>query len=353
VSLWQREASAPGYSLFANRNLCSAALIDNAGAIKNFWRQEDCSHWGNAELLDTGDLIVTGTSGGRGAESECVSQSRFVAKLSWQGELVWKRAYPAHHDVERTPSGQLLTLRTDQRMLPEVDPSAPVCDHSIALLDGDGRELERTSLYDVLTSAPELVRLQRGRGRGDLIHANSIEWIRPPAQAPSSPLYADSNVLFCTRHQDLIGIVDWKTKRLLWAWGPGEISGPHDATLLANGHILLFDNGISRQWSRVIEVDPLSRRIVWEYKAPVPEDFFTLSRGSSQRLANGNTLIAQSDSGRAFEVTPRGEIVWEFRNPFLNAKGERATIVRIKRYPTELVDAIVRRLGEGRREASS
>ena len=67
---------------------------------------------------------------------------------------------------------------------------------------------------------------------------------------------------------------DWKTKRIVWSWGQDEISGPHDATLLANGNVLLFDNGLGRDWSRVIEVDPFTREIVWEYRA---EGMFTLS----------------------------------------------------------------------------
>ena len=38
-------------------------------------------------------------------------------------------------------------------------------------------------------------------------------------------------------------------------------------------------------------------------------------RSVQSRLTNGNTLITESDGGRLFEVTPEGEIVWEFINP--------------------------------------
>ena len=33
-----------------------------------------------------------------------------------------------------------------------------------------------------------------------------------------------------------------------------------------------------------------------------------------QRLPNGNTLITEADTGRVFEVTRKGEVVWEFGN---------------------------------------
>jgi hypothetical protein len=141
-----------------------------------------------------------------------------------------------------------------------------------------------------------------------------------------------------------VAVFDWEKNELVWAWGQGEISGPHDAVVLQNGNILLFDNRMGYKSSRVIELDPLSRKIVWEYRAPEPSDFFTASRGANQRLPNGNTLITESDKGRAFEVTPEGEIVWEYLVPYLNAKNRRATIIRLYRYEREFVDAIRQRV---------
>ena len=41
-----------------------------------------------------------------------------------------------------------------------------------------------------------------------------------------------------------------------------------------------------------------------------------MTAGTTKRLPNGNTLITESNNGRAFEVTPAGEIVWEFFNPY-------------------------------------
>ena len=33
-------------------------------------------------------------------------------------------------------------------------------------------------------------------------------------------------------------------------------------------------------------------------------------------LPNGNTLVVETDGGRALELTGDGEIVWEFRSPY-------------------------------------
>jgi hypothetical protein len=350
----ERSASWPGYTLFTSRDLCTATLVDEDGAIKNHWGVSPCGHWSNAELLPSGDLLVPGAEPARSRDPEDLTARRYLLKLAWDGRTVWKRPVPAHHDVEVTPSGELLTLVAVYRTIPEIDAARPVRDNQLALLSAEGEPLQAVSLYDLFRAAPSLVKLQRVKGDQkreiDLFHANSVEWLRPTARGDAHPLYGRANVLVSVRHQDAAVIVDWSARRLAWAWGQGEVSGPHDATMLPSGNVLLFDNGLSRRWSRVVEVDPVSRRIVWEYRAPEPASFFTVSRGSNQRLPNGNTLIAQSDSGRAFEVTPEGQVVWDFWNPFGNDRGERATIVRAKRYERAQIDAVVRRLGEGRRQ---
>ena len=62
------------------------------------------------------------------------------------------------------------------------------------------------------------------------------------------------------------------------------------------------------------------------------EDFFSRTRGSIQRLPNGNTLITESDRGYVFEVTPEGETVWRFANPDIRENGTRIAIWRMLRF---------------------
>jgi DNA-binding beta-propeller fold protein YncE len=126
-------------------------------------------------------------------------------------------------------------------------------------------------------------------------------------------------------------IFDWKQRKLLFAWGPGEILGPHDATVLPDGHLLLFDNGLGRGWSRVVELDPITKTVVWEYRDPDPTRFYTLSRGAAQRLRSGNTLVTNSGSGMIFEVTPSGEKVFEYRNTERSDDRRPSVIVRARR----------------------
>ena len=52
----------------------------------------------------------------------------------------------------------------------------------------------------------------------------------------------------------------------------------------------------------------------------------------TQRLGNGNTLVAVSDRAMAFEVTREGELVWQYRNPIMGHEGMPAVIVRVRSY---------------------
>ncbi len=344
-----RQRSYPGYNLYTNRNLCLAELIDARGRVVQSWTHPGCHHWTHCELLPNGDLLVGGMDmPDRRKERRAYLSALYLLRLSWTGEVVWKWRIPVHHDAELTPRNQILALTIHDRHLPDVDPRIPVQDNSLSLLSLDGVLLQELSLYDLFTAGGfPLQKVEAAKTMGqrdiDLFHANSVEWMHHPHLEGRHPIYAAGNVLISSRHQDTIAVVDWDEGRLLWTWGRGEISGPHDATVLASGNILIFDNGLNRRWSRVIELDPIREQIVWEFRPPDPDDFFTAARGGNQRLPNGNTLIANSDSGQAFEVTHRGEVVWEFLNPHLNSDGHRATIIRMNRYETAFIDDLLAR----------
>ena len=66
---------------------------------------------------------------------------------------------------------------------------------------------------------------------------------------------------------------------------------------------------------KIIEVDPNTSEIVWEYQGDPSISFYSFHISGAERLANGNTLICEGAPGRIFEVTPEQEIVWEYINP--------------------------------------
>jgi hypothetical protein len=328
--------ASPGYSLYTLLSSCTAELVDLRGRTVHRWYLKRCKGWHQVELLPDGTLLAVGSE--RRAK-------RALWRLSWGGDVLLNVRLPAHHDIELTPSGRLLTLTLERRKARFLGREHEIRDDYLTLLDENGATLEKISLFALFQPEREAgpFRMTNARFQGalDLFHTNSIEWMNRPELFGTSPFYDRDFVLISVRHQDQVAIVDWRRKRLVWWWGRGELSGPHDASLLANGHVLIFDNGLGRGWSRVVEVDPASRQIVWQFRADPPESFHSSALGGAQRLPNGNTLIASSESGEAFEVTAAGEVVWKFATPHKNEKGQRRTFVRMKRYEPELVDPLL------------
>jgi len=338
VTVYDERRSQPGYNLYTVRSEGAAILLDAEGEVLRRWEGGD--YWMRSRLLENGDLLAVGTDG----------KNKYLARYSWDGELLWKLPRLVHHDVSVRPDGTLLTLARARRIAPDLYPDHVIEDNPILRLSPEGEVLEERSLLDILTTRPGVLTLNIANPKRksiDLFHSNSVRQIDLPELADTHRLYAPTNVLVSIRHQDRVVIFDWQTSELVWEWGRGEISGPHDAAILETGNLLIFDNGLGRGWSRVIELDPRTEQIVWEYVAPVPTDFYTATRGSNQRLQNGNTLIAESDAAHAFEVTPAGEIVWEFwAPPFQSREGgrwRRHSIVRMYRYSGDWLDELLQR----------
>ncbi len=345
VQLHDPERTQPGYNLYTVRPMCRVVLMDNEGQLVNLWERPAHRSWSNAQLLENGDLLVIGQERSR-PYIGAVDEHRYLLRLTWDGERVWRVDLNAHHDVELSPGG-VFSVLSFRRTLgsPLTDDRTELREDTVQQVGLDGELLEERSIVAAITATDSgfsLGEVAPARSGGvsylDLVHANSVEFLRRPELAAEHPLYALGNLLISTRHQDRVLVMNWESGELVWSWGEGELLGPHDATVLDGGNLLIFDNGLGRGWSRVLELDPRRGEVVWQYQAPEPTDFYTASRGSSQRLPNGNTLIAESDRGRAFEVTPEGEVVWSWINPDRDERGRVTTVVRMKRLPLEYVE---------------
>ena len=102
--------------------------------------------------------------------------------------------------------------------------------------------------------------------------------------------------------------------------GTEQLAHQHCPTMLDNGNILVFDNGMHPKgfafsFSKVLEVNPKTNEVVWQYGGrEVMTQFYSSTLGSCQRLPDGNTLICEGITGRIFEVNPSSELVLEFAN---------------------------------------
>jgi hypothetical protein len=90
----------------------------------------------------------------------------------------------------------------------------------------------------------------------------------------------------------------------------------------------------------VIEIEPADCEIIWSYEETPPIAFFSPISSNAQRLSNGNTLINEGATGRLFEVTAEGEVVWEYINPYFcgpTARDQQNAVFRAYRYPLDRV----------------
>jgi hypothetical protein len=90
----------------------------------------------------------------------------------------------------------------------------------------------------------------------------------------------------------------------------------HAPRLTPDGGIILFNNFLTSKRSSVLTLDPRTRRVIREYTGPKSEPLFSKRSGGVQVLQNGNTLVVETEGGRALEITPDGQAVWQFRSPF-------------------------------------
>ncbi|MDP8236291.1 MAG: arylsulfotransferase family protein [Candidatus Erginobacter occultus] len=343
AAILDRARAGEGLNLYSPRHLPAAFLIDREGEVVRSWSLDYFGGEGWHHVAPAGD-------GGLFA----IVRDRGLLRLDRGSNLVWAFPGRAHHDLAISPDGEIFLLLSQEELVRWRGIPLPVVNDLIVRLSPEGELQEEIPLYPLLADRVTAERVKliyrdllkparvldfikaRLRSRPpladhlpyDIFHVNTLGLLGRDLPGVGE----EGDILFCSLMLDLVGTIDREGSAVTWSWGPGELDKPHQPTIVENGNILIFDNGYFRGWSRVIELDPAAGEIVWEYTASPPEKFFTATRGGAQRLAGGNTLITESNSGYVFEVTPEGEKVWEFYSPEIDGdSGSRAAIYRMTR----------------------
>lgn len=359
VAQYNPELAFDGLSLYTSRTSQKAYLIDMRGNIVHEWAkgEEDYNAWGeHIELCDNGDLLVVS------------GEAYMLIWLDWDSNVRGKKKILVHHDacLDESKNIHALVKKRDVvfwRWIP-----LPIINDYIVVLSPDLEIKRKISIYDLVRERFSLDRIvgvyqailgifkpknilklfilktywykENVAREADFLHTNSLEIIDRDIEGFCST----GDWLISIRHLDLVGVVDAKTEELGWNWGPGETSMQHHPTLLKNGNVLIFDNGCVMKSSRIVELNPVMKKIVWEYEAAPTEEFYSQTRGGNQRLPNGNTLITESDKGHVFEVTKEGKVVWDFYNPNVDMESNRReTMYRMMRITNSEIYKLLKR----------
>lgn len=331
VIYYDQKRSYDGYTLIAPMGTYDAWLIDMQGRVVHHWplTYQPCLL---CRLLPNGNLLYVGReeenpcgpkkdifdSHGKKIGVQWQGGCQHVIEVDWDNNLLWKYDNPyLSHDFYRLRNGNtllMLYIKVPEEIRDKIK-GGVISEHvSDMWCDGlievnpDGEIVWKWTAYKYLN--PETDILGPLEVRDEWTHANSCYEL------------PNGDILFSIRLFNEVVIIDKKSGKIKWRWGRGELANQHDATMLENGNILCFDNGLHREefsryyYSRVVEVDPNSKKIVWEFKGDPPYSFFSSNLGGAQRLPNGNTLITNSTIGHVFEVNKEKEIVWEYVVPF-------------------------------------
>jgi hypothetical protein len=321
-------------------------LIDMAGEEVHRWRMPYrpglCAY-----LHDGGNLIYGGKV--KDDLNRLEGWSRFkagaVLEVDWQSRVLWEVRHPDHHhDARKLKNGNVLLLcmrplpgdiaRRVWGGLPGTEAKGDViyADYLLEMTTA-GEAVWEWRSWEHLDPATHPLTLQDHRA----------EWTHGNTVAET----ADGNILVSFRNISTVVLIERATGKIGWELGSPPLAQQHDPRPLKNGNVLIFDNGTHRRdhpatFSRVIEVDPRTSEIVWQYTDQSIFNFFSPYISGAQRLANGNTLICEGCHGRIFEVTTAGEVVWEYVNPhFFHETGRPGLnnwVFRAFRYTEEEIE---------------
>lgn len=309
--------ASPGYNLFAPMYGRAVWLMDMEGRIVHRWRVDNLP--GNYGVLREGGTLVFAGRLMPPPIPEFAGNGGQLVEYDWDGNKVWEYIEPYHsHCFAPLRNGNLLISKWDRvptgiaRRVRGGQPGterngSEIWSEALQEIDRSGRVVWEWRSAEHLDPETDVIGPLHPRDRWT--NLNAMEEL------------PDGRILVSYRCINTIAIINRTSGAFDWKWGPGIIAGQHNPTLLANGNILVFDNGAHRayttiDYSRVIEVDPATGKIVWEYKSNPVFDFNSFICSGAARLPNGNTLICSTNQGLIFEVTPDGDTVWEFHSPF-------------------------------------
>ncbi len=251
------------------------------------------------------------------------SNGKTVQELSTR---TGNQPFVMHHDFLMNRNGGFLTFGTKSTASASATQKAPTTFLSDTIIKVDPVESESNVVYDFLSifhplterhwqepsTKKRFVLWDSPKADADFIHANTID------------LVPGKGFLFSLKHLDRLVMLDSDFKNVHWTLGPTEndtyrttgdasFSHQHGAHVLANGNVLLFDNGFRKKRSRVIELNlkDKSANLTWSYAPNV--SMYSRNRSHAVRLENQNTLalfVAPKVAGKS-NVGPESDYLIE------------------------------------------
>jgi len=333
ITVYRRDRAWNGLNFYVSGHAPEAILMDMEGRVLHRWgyplktlrpdlyrdpatrdQIRKIEYFRRARLLPNGDVLA-------------VFEGLGLIRLDPDSNLVWAYQGGAHHDLDIAPDGRIFVLDREGKEIPWLGRKGAVLEDQVTILDPATGQVERKiSILEAFERSLYAPLLTRMAPRPDLLHTNTLE-ILDGRLVDRSPAFRAGNLLISVLELDTIAVLDPDRGEIVWA-----LTGPwrkqHQPTVVGPRSLLVFDNlGAGQDRSRVLEIDPFTQEVLWRYGGDRKTDFFSKTLGTAARLPNGDTLITESENGRAFEVTPKGTEVWGFVSP--HRAGENDELVAV------------------------
>jgi outer membrane protein assembly factor BamB len=308
-------------------------LIDMNGNVVHSWTVEPYMNK-RSRLLPNGNLLYAGPD-------------NTIIEYDWDSNVVWRHeGIGSMNDLRILPNGNRLAIAhqpipdskqaqvndVGDRIAPWWEPRQRGSEEhqlgaDIYEINADGEVVWEWHAHDHL----DLNLFSPLTPLDDWLHANSIaplpenKWFDAGDER-----FRPGNIILNARNINMMYIIDKQTGDVVWEGThhyKGGMAHSHEPEMIEKGlpgagNIILFDNSLFPRHRThtgqtfIIEMNPVTMEIVWKYETEGYANlkFFSKTMGTQKRLPNGNTYIAEDNTGRLFQVKPDGAIVWEYVN---------------------------------------
>ena len=360
-----KERVAEGFTLITPLNRTevpvtesSIYLVDLFGRPVHIWKTSNKTHY---SILKNNGNVLSAQLNPVDKNYPYAGRITTIQELDPDSNVVWEYQNGAmHHDFDILPNNNLAVLvwqEVPDGLANFIKGGKPgtefnkvnIFSDAILEIDHDKNVVWSWSASKYLD--PNEYEIPAFFTREQWTHANSLKYVQ------SDPFYGKESYLVSMRYLNEVFLISKETGEIIWKSPKGLLGHQHDATILDNGHILVFNNAYYTEvspnpygyGSQVLEIDPKTNKIVWEFSGgnnPLDRSRLTeVILSGAQRLPNGNTLITLGTSGRIIEVTPDKKIVWDMINPYSGPTSESFPsnyIFKARKYSNEYAGKVVK-----------
>jgi hypothetical protein len=269
-----------------------------------------------------------------------------MVRVGLCGNVVWRLPYQTHHALHVDETGHIWVA--GQKRIRERSPDLPghqppFVEFTVLKVTPGGDIVREISIFDVLIKNKLhglLYLLPKDTWSdtwsvevsGDTLHLNDVE-IFPSHLQPG--VFEAGDVMISLRNISAVMVFNPETLHIKYL-SIGKVVRQHDPDFVDGERISMLDNNnVEPQpqgpQSRIVVASATHDRTQVIYSGSGEQPFYTAIMGRHQWLPNGNLLITESMQGRAFEVDPEGQLVWEYFH--VVDKGRLALLTEAHRLP--------------------